>query len=169
MTRQTEILEILQNFNFHPRVANSVLKSFCDRKGYEFLPEGEYQDHLYQYQHDQRATVIIPLILQAIQKYQYIPDYIGETKKKEMKTQNEAIEIEIAKLCSANGIQYREIDVLTKNFAQELGSTIENAGTRMSNMCALVISSIAQDVIGTDMSVKVMEDWHDNRAKELST
>lgn len=169
MTRQTEILEILQNFNFHPRVANSVLKSFCERKGYEFLSEGEYQDHLYQYQHDQRAMVIIPLILAAIQKYQYIPDYIGDAKKKEMKASNEAIEVEIARLCAENGIQYREIDVLTKNFAQELGSTIENAGTRMNNLCSLVVASIAQDVIGTDMLVKTMEEWHDNRARELST
>lgn len=169
MSRQLEILEILQNFNFHPRVSNSVLKSFCNRKGFEFLSEGEYLDHLYQFQHDQRAGIIIPLILAEVQKFQYIPDYIGDSKKKDMKANNEAIEISIAKLCSENGIQYREIDVLTKNFAGELSAVIENAGNRMNNMCGVVISHIAQDVIGLDMTVKAMEDWHDNKARELST
>jgi hypothetical protein len=162
--RQIEILDIFKRFNFHPKVSNSVLKSYCDRMGYEFLSEGEYQDHMYQYYHDERAKVIIPLILQALQKYQYVPDYIGESKKRELREQNDAIEVEIAKICSDNGIQYREIDVMVKNFAGTIGHLIENAATRMNNMCGVVIATVAGEKFGESLVVKDLEKYHDEVA-----
>ncbi|OGG65123.1 hypothetical protein A2Z56_02430 [Candidatus Kaiserbacteria bacterium RIFCSPHIGHO2_12_45_16] len=164
-SRQLEILDILKRFNFHPKVANSVLDSYCKRMGYEFLSEGAYQDHRYQYFHDQRAMVIIPLILQIIQKYQYIPDYVGETKKSEIKEQNEQLEVEIAEMCAANGIEYREIDVLIKNFASTIGATIEAAGTRMNNMCATAIATIAGDKFGDNLPVASLAAYYEEVAR----
>jgi hypothetical protein len=166
--RQLQILDILKNFNFHPRVSSAVLESYCNRKGYEPITSGDYEDHLYQYQHDERARVIIPVILGVLQKYQYAGDYISDAERKRIKDENDALEVEIAKLCSENGIQYREIDIITSNFGEELSSTIKNAGTRMSNMCAVVISTIASDTFGKELTVKDMEEWHDQRSRELA-
>jgi len=166
--RQLQILDILKNFNFYPRVSSAVLESYCNRKHYEPITAGDYEDHLYQYQHDERTRVLIPVILEVLQKYEYAGDYISDEEHKRIKAHNDALEVEIAKLCSENGIQYREIDIITGNFGEELSATIKNAGTRMSNMCSVVISTIAQDQFGKELTVKDMEEWHDQRSKELA-
>ena len=167
--RALEILDILQHFKFHPHVSAKALQQYCERSGHEFLGEGEYQDHLFQYNHDQKSMRIIPLILQAMTKYQYIPDYTSEARKAELKKANEEIEFAIIELCSANDLQYREIDILIKNFAEDIGSTINNAGTRMNNMCARVVATVAQDTFGESMFIKDLSKFHDDRAKGLST
>lgn len=168
MSRNLQILNILEHFNFHPKVSNKVLEQYCTRMKYDFLSAGEYEDHLYQYQHDERAKVIVPLILAELTKFQYIPDYIGENKRKEMKESNDNIEYAISKICEDNGIQYREVDVLLKNFAQEIGTTIENAGTRINNMATLVISTVAQDKFGNDLKISELAKWHRERAAEVA-
>ena len=160
MSRQTEILDLLKNFNFHPRVSNAVLKSYCDRKGIDFLAEGEYQDHLFQYEHDQRAIELVPKILAKVAEYQYVPDYVSDKKKKEIKEANEKIQYDIAKICEDGGIFYREVDVLTKNLAGEVAQTIENAGTRINNMCSLVISVVAQEKFGDGLKVSDLAKFH---------
>lgn len=158
--RQLEVLDIMKNFNFHPKLSNPVLESYTKRKGYEFISAGEYQDHLYQYMHDQRCQELIPQILEALQSYHYVPDYVGETKKRQLRAENQELEMRISKLCEDAGISYREIDIVTKNFAAELGATIESAGTRMNNMCALVVSVVAQKQFGEHLLVKDLATYH---------
>jgi hypothetical protein len=158
--RQLEILDIMQNFNFHKKVSSRVLQSYCDRKGYEFLGAGDYEDHVYQYEHDQRAKAIIPLVLAELQKFQYVEDYIGESKKEKVKEENGQIEFAIAKICEDHGLQYREIDVLIKNFGEEMNAITNNASTRMNNMCAIVISDVAQQKFGEVLTVKDLGDYH---------
>jgi hypothetical protein len=141
-------------------VSNAVLKSYCDRKKIDFLSAGEYQDHLFQYQHDQRAIELVPKILAKVAEYQYIPDYISDKKKEEMRKANEALQYDIAKICEDGGIYYREVDVLTKNLAGEIGAVIETAGTRINNMCSLVISTVAQEKFGDGLKVADLAHFH---------
>ena len=164
-----EVLDILQHFSFHPHVSAKALQQYCERAGHEYLGEGEYQDHLFQYNHDQKSMVIIPLILQALLKYQYVPDYTSDAKKAELRGANQDIEFEIAKLCEDNDLQYREIDILIKNFAEDIGSTISNAGNRMNNMCTVAISNVAQETFGEALFVKDLAQFTRDRAKKLST
>lgn len=164
MSRQIEILDLMKNFSFHPKVSNAVLKTYCERKKIDFLGEGEYEDHLFQYQHDERAKVIVPQIIEALADYQYPMEYVGDEKREEVKKHNEEIEYKIAKICEDGGIYYREIDVITKNLAEIVGSTIEAAGTRMNNMCALVISTAAQEKFGEGLKVTDLAEFHRERA-----
>lgn len=159
-SRELQVLDIMENFNFAPKVSNKALESYCQRKGFEFLPEGEYQDHIFQYQHDQRMVQIIPIIVGILAKYQFVPDYAGESKKKEIREHNDMLEFEIAEALEDNGIVYREVDTATKNLAAALGSLIENAGTRANNMCAQVISTVAVEKFGHDLKLSDLAEFH---------
>jgi len=57
-------------------------------------------------------------------------------------------------------LQYREIDVLIKNFGEEMNAITNNASTRMNNMCAIVISDVAQQKFGEVLTVKDLGDYH---------
>lgn len=148
--RQLEILDIMQNFNFHKKVSPRVLKSYCDRKGYEFLASGEYEDHVYNYEHDQRAKVVVPLIIAELQKFQTIEDYIGDAKRAALKKENEQLEFNICRICEEQGVHYREINPLIKNLAAELSTLIENTATRMNNMGTAVLDHMSAHHFGRD-------------------
>lgn len=166
---QLQILDILKNFNFFPKVSNALLKSYTERKGYEFLSAGEYTDHLYQYKHDERASVIIPKALAILQRFQYTPSYIGEKERQRIKVENEQLEVEIAKMCAEEGIEYQEVDSMIKNFAEEIGAMLNTSANRMNNMCGTVIATVAQEHFTPELKVKDLEAWYDERAKQLST
>lgn len=165
LSRPLQIADILAHFNYHKAVSNMALRQYCDRMKFDFLSEGQYQDNLFQYNHDRKALVIIPEILEALTEYQYIPDFISDSKRKELDSQNEVIEMKIATLCEDNGLTYREIDVLLKNFGAELQARLNNSANRLNNMCASAISHVAQEQFGDELSIKVLAEYQ----RKLST
>lgn len=165
---QLQVLDVLTNFNFHPKVSGMVLRAYCERKGYEPLSENDYRDHLFQYQHDQRAKAIIPKIIELLAQYQYPEDYINSTKKEEIRKNNDALEQEIARICAENGVVWREVDSLLKEFGEVMNAMMTNTANRINNMCSRVVSTIAQDQFGEEMPVKSLEDWHEERVNQFA-
>lgn len=162
--RQLQILDIFKNFNFFPKVSNALLKSYTERKGYDMLTAGEYEDHLYQYQHDERALVIVPKLLELLQRYQYTPDYIGDAEKARIKKENAELEMEMADICAQNGLEYREIDAMIKNFGEVLNAIFSNTAQRMNNMCGTVIATVAQEHFDNGLKVSELAKWYRERA-----
>jgi hypothetical protein len=159
MAPQLQIADILAHFNYHPKVSNKALEQYCTRKNFTFIAETDYEDHLFQYQHDQRALKIVPEVMKALLDYQYIPDYISKAKQQELKAKNEQIEMAITHICEENGLHYREVDVLIKNLASSVGAVITNASNRLNNMCALAISGVAKERFGKELKVKDLAEY----------
>lgn len=163
------ILAVLKAFNYAPKVSNMALKQFCERSGYGdyIIGEGEYQDYLFQYQHDVRVGVIVPQVLAILSKYQYQPDFIGEAEAKRIRTHNDDLEWEIAKVCEDAGIVYKEIDTVVKNISQVLSSIVDNAGNRMNNMASVVLATLAKDKFGEQLALSDLGTFYRERADEL--
>jgi len=162
--KPTDIKKIFEHFNFAPKVSNTALKQYCERMKFDgVLTAGQYEDHLFQYQHDQRLKVVVPLILKALQGYEVVEDYISEKKRSALKKTNDSLEWEIATICEENGVVYREIDTVTESLAQLLSQIVTNAGNRMNNVAATVLAEVAKDKFGEDLKLSALSAFYKER------
>ena len=161
-----QIKQILAHFKDKP-VTNAVLKEYCNLKHFDLIVMSQYDDYLFQQEHDERVTNALSHIFKELSQYKYIPTFISDGDKKTMNEANEDIEWKIAKVLEDNGILYREIDLLTKNLANSFQAIMENAGRRADNMCAVVLSTLAKEKFGDPLTLKPMAEYYRAKAKEL--
>src|SRR5215208_5834680 len=143
--RRQDIKAIVEAFRGQP-VTNDLLKAYCERHGYELLTEGEYQDWLFQYEHDERVAKALPAIFAELTKFQYTSEFAGDEERRKIREKNEAIEVKIAEIMEEQGVRYgKEVDVFTGNLGGALQGLMQNAGVRASNMGANTVFRIAID------------------------
>lgn len=157
--RRQEIKAIVEAFRGQP-VTNDLLKAFCERHGYELLTEGEYQDWLFQYEHDERVASALPAIFAELTKFQYTSEFAGDEERQKVREANEAIEVNIAQIMEEHGVRYgKEVDVFTGNLGGALQGIMSNAGVRASNMGANTLLRIAVDTLGQPLTLKKLMDY----------
>jgi hypothetical protein len=152
--RRQDIKAIVEAFRGQP-VTNDLLKAYCERHGYELLTEGEYQDWLFQYEHDERIVTALPAIFAELAKFQYTSEFAGDEERRKIREANEAIEVAIARIMEEHGVRYgKEVDVFTGNLGGALQGIMSNAGVRASNMGANTVLRIAIDILGEPLTLK---------------
>jgi hypothetical protein len=157
--RRQEIKTIVEAFRGQ-LVTNDLLKAYCERHGYERLTEGEYQDWLFQYEHDERVAKALPAIFAELTKFQYTSEFAGDEERRRIREENEAIEIRIAELMEEHGVRYgKEVDVFTGNLGGALQGLMQNAGVRASNMGANTLLKIAIDTLGQPLTLKKLVEY----------
>ncbi len=162
--RRIQIKAIVEHFR-GKAVSNGALKEFCERNKYEPLSEGDYQDWLFQYEHDERVKAALPAIFAELSKFQYVPELCGDIERQAISKANGEIEVRIAELMEEHGVLYNEIEVFTKNLGSAFMALMENAGTRASNTCAAAVSTLAKKTFGELLTLKKLSDYHRNQAK----
>lgn len=164
--KHEQIKKILEHFK-GKTVNNKILKEYCNLNHLDLITESQYEDYVFQQEHDDRATKTLAGIFAELSQFKYIPTFLSESEKKKINEANEDIEWKIAKVLEDNGILYKEIDLLTKNLANAFQAIMENAGRRANNMCAVVLSTLAKDKFGDPLSLKSLGGFYRAKAKEL--
>lgn len=157
--------EIIANFRDKP-VNQNLLKSFCERNKYEVITPGQLEEYIGQQEHDERVNSALPFIFAELAKYQHIPEFVSDERRKSIVAANEDIEWKVAKIIEDTNLPYgREIDVVFGNLARAMHGIFNNAGTRMNNMCASALSAIAKEKFGAVITVKQLATYY--RESEL--
>ena len=161
-----QIKNILARFRGKP-VTNNILAEYCNLNKFDLVVESQYEDYLFQQEHDERAQRALAGIFAELSHFRYVPTFISDTEKRALNEANEDIEWKIAKVLEDNGVLYKEIDLLTKNLGGALQAVIENAGRRANNMCAVVLSTLAKEKLGDPLSLTTISAYYREKAKEL--
>jgi|SRR3972149_11549162 len=164
--KHLEIKKVLAHFKGKP-VNNNILTEYCNLYHLDLITEGDYEDYLFQQEHDERVEKTLPLIFAELSQFRYVPTFINDDEKREMNEANEDIEWKISKVLEDNGILYREIDLISKNLATAFQAMMENAGRRANNMCAVVLSTLAKEKFGDPLKLKDLASYYGEKAKEL--
>lgn len=161
-----QIKKILAHFK-GKLVNNTILKEHCNLNHFDFISEDQYEDYVFQQEHDERTAQALASIFAELSQFKYIPTFLSEDEKRTLNEANEDIEWKIAKVLEDNGILYREIDLVTKNLGNAFQAIMENAGRRANNMCAVVLSTLAKEKFGDSLILKHLADYYRSKAKEL--
>jgi hypothetical protein len=106
---------------------------------------------------------VLPSILAELATFRYVPELIGDAERKEIQQANGEIEKRIAAILEENSIEYREIELVTKNLGGALLAIMENVGTRANNACAGALSKLATETFGEPLTLKKLADYARNR------
>jgi hypothetical protein len=155
-----QMRDILEHFKYAKTVDSKILEEYCRRKKFKIISEGQYQDYLYQHEHDVMVEKSMPQILAILVKYKYEPTIITPTKLKEIREHNEKLEIDIANILEEAGIRYVEVSTVCNNLALAFKSMFEASGRLINNMAATVLSDLGKQKFGDDMPIKKMAEYH---------
>ena len=139
------------------KMTDKMVADFCTRYKIPLTSAGNIEDFIYQQEYDERMEIVLPLILQALAKLQYAGEYISDLKRKDISDDNDDISREIAQILEDNGILYREMSLL-KSLAGDVAQLFSTAERRVGNMCATVLAEMAQEKLGTPLTIKVLAD-----------
>lgn len=149
------MLALIEHFKGKP-VNQDVLIEYCNLNKIGAISEGQYQDFLYQYNHDKRIEAIVPDILAAMQKYRPVPTLIEEAARNTLIDSNETISVEICSLMEKHGILYTEIDLICDSIGGHFKAMLYEAGVRANNMAATMLAHTAKEKYGDPLTVKVL-------------
>ncbi len=141
---------------------------YCERNKLGVVPAGYVEDYIYQMDFDKRISTVLPLVLNELAKFRYIPEYISDEKRKELAKGFDDIEIGIARILEENGIEFREVDYI-KNLGKNLSALLDNTYNRVSAEGAKVISTIAEEKLGKPLTIKGIMNGKRDIEKKLST
>ena len=156
--RREEISKIVAHFR-GKAINQNVLLEFCNLNKIEPIVLGDYQDFLYQIEHDEKVMSLYPLILAELQKLRYAPEFSTEKERKEIHKGNDDVRISITKLFEQNAIAYRTVDTLGQELGREIGQTVASAGTTAFNKALEVLLLIAKDKFGGEFNMKHAADF----------
>lgn len=137
----------------------------CEKLGIDPISAGELQDHIYQLEYDERMAQVIPLVLEALSKLNYISDDEDPEAKDELEKANEQIEYDIAKICEDNGVRYLDI-VFLRHLSKQISDILLASYNRISNMGASVFAELAKKELGDELEIKALAEKYTEIAKE---
>lgn len=161
-----QIKDILAHFKGKP-VNNNILAEYCNLNKFDVLVISQYEDCVYQQEHDERVASLMPALFAELSKFRDVPTYETDKVRKAIVGANEDIEWQIAKVLEDYGVRKGEIGVITGNLAQAFKYIVEAAGTRAKNMCDTVLNEIGEERFGKDLPIKPMAEFYRAKAKEL--
>jgi hypothetical protein len=162
-----QVRQIIDHFKGAKSVPQKLLTEFCNLQKFNVLSEGQYEDYVFQDEHDGRVASVLPKVFEVIAQWQYTPEFISISAKNAIREANDDLEWKLAKVLEEGGIVYKEVDIVTRNMAQAFSTVCENAGKRMNNMAAVVLSDLAKQKFGLELVMKDLAGYYRERAKEL--
>lgn len=135
-----------KNFN------DKVVKSFCERSKIAVTDAGNVQDFIYQLDFDERMEKVVPLVFAELAKFQYQKEYISDEARAKVRKNNSDIAINIAKVVEDNKMLYTETFIL-KSWVDVVTMILSESERRITNMGAKVLSEMAQEKLGTPLTL----------------
>lgn len=141
-------------------VTQNVLQEYCNLNKIEpAILLGDYQDFLYQVEHDEKVLKLYPLILAELQKLRYAPEFSTEKERKEIREGNDEVRVNIVKLFEENAIAYRTVDTLGQELGRDIGQTVISAGQTAFNKALEVLLLIAREKFEGEFNMKHAADF----------
>jgi hypothetical protein len=165
--RSEQVMVILERFRGKP-INQNVLNEFCNLYHLDAMTMNDYEDCLFQQEHDERVAKVIPAVFEILKSYKDVPTFAPKKERKAIIDANEDIEWQIAKVFEDCGVVKSELKIITGNFGSNLKMIIENAGERAVNMCDAVLREIGEDKFGVGLPIKPMAEFYRAKAKKLS-
>lgn len=157
-TRRGEIAQIVAHFRNKP-VNQNAINEYCNLNKLTPIMLGEYKDYVYQIEHDEKVSVLYPLILKELQNLRYVPEFAPEKERKESLEGNNTVRINITKLFEEHAISYRTVDTLGQELGRMTGGTIESAGSTAFNKALEVLLHLANKEFGGEFNMKHVADY----------
>jgi len=156
--RRGEIRRIVDHFR-GKAINQNVIEEFCNRNKIEPVTLGDYKDFLYQVEHDEKVSVLFPLILAELQKLQYQPEFADQKVRKEIAEKNDEVRVNITKLMEEHAIPYRLVNVIGEELGNLVGGKIASAGTTAFNKALEVMLLMAKERFGDEFNMKHVAEY----------
>lgn len=160
--------DIVQHFLGKP-VSADALTEYCNLKGYAPMTLGKLEEATLEWEHEQRAVRVIPLICAELAKWRYNRGIMTEDELRAANAENEKIETRICEILEDGGFVYQDIDVFTIMLINSFSSVFQRAGQRINNMCSAVMAEDAKEKYGKTIPVKALAEEHRRRFKSKRT
>jgi hypothetical protein len=165
--QRKKIGEMLKSFKGN-LVTNELLEAYCKRHGITpVLVMSQYEDYLFQYDHDERFTNVMPLLLEALSKLQQPPEFCSQEEHKAVVMNNNEVELRLAMILEENGILWSEATTLIGNFGILVSSAIERAKNSVKNMGEATMLHITEAQLGKPLTLKAAADYFRTEADKL--
>ena len=165
--QKEKIAEMLKSFKVK-LVTNDLLDAYCKRhKIVPSLVMSQYEDYLFQFEHDERFTKIMPLMMAALSGLRQPPEFCTPEEYKAVQDNNSKIENDLAGVLEENGILWEEGVQLLGNFGILLASCVERSKNGVKNMGEATMRHIAEQQLGTPLTIKMLTDYYRKVAEKL--
>lgn len=135
-------------------VSPEVLTEYCNLKHYPPITMGEYEDYLFQYQHDARMAKIVPDIMSVLSNVKVAGMFDSDKSKETTNSDNMALAVEICNLLEIHNIEYREVDLITKNLSSLISAIFKSVDVRVGNMASTVLAETATAKFGEPLTIQ---------------
>jgi hypothetical protein len=165
--KRAQIKEIIEFFRGKP-VNQEVLQEYCNRRKYEVIVLSDYEDMLFQYEHDERFTRVMPLLMTEMLKLKQPPEFATHAERKAVFDNNNAVELAMSKVLEDNDILYSEAETLLKNLGTMLQGVTTGASNRITNMGVATMLDIAEKQLGKPLKIKACAEYVRKEADTLA-
>ena len=149
-------------------VTNELLDAYCKRHHIEpVMVMSQYEDYIFQFQHDRRFTTVMPLLLNALQKLTQPEEFVSPEEHKKFMANNDMIELEMAKILEDNGILWDEAQGLISNFGILIAGVIERTKNRVKNMGEATMLHVTTEQLGKPLTLKALSTRFAEEAEKL--
>ena len=163
--KRTEVRLLIDQFRDKP-FTDEVLKSFCERKGIEFVSKGVLEDYIFEQDHAEKMQKLYPRVLEALKGLQYSPAFVPEEREKEIGKENDKVRETIIGIFEEFAIDYRMLEIETNNIGRLVSNIIEMAGNTLTNKAASVLAQLARERYGGSFSAKDANDYLVKKGEE---
>lgn len=156
--RREEVRKCIDEFR-NVAVTDDLLKAFCERHHFDLLTLQDFIDYKYQVEHDEKVQVLFPLILAAVQKIAYIPEFASDKDRKDALQANDEVRVSITKLLEEHAFPYHLVQTSTEELGNMIGRTVSSAGQTAFNRAIQVLNLLAKEKFGGAFNMKNVADY----------
>jgi len=162
--RRGELRKVVEHFRGKP-LTQTVIDEFCNLNKIEIVALEDFDDLLFQVEHDEKMVLLLKDILAELQNLQFEPVFVSGAERKGIEESNEAVRVAIAKAIEKHAISELMLERLGNTLKDIVGNPIEMAGNTVFNRANSVKRTLAQKHFGLtklrDFTSKHVCDFHE--------
>lgn len=156
----------IEFFEGKPVNAN-VLIEYANKHGYQPITPSQYEDYLFQKQHDERKQRVFTRVLAAFQGLKAIPELGSKAERDACFKANEEAEYAFIQALHDEGVLSREYDLIVDAIKRIFDEVTNGVKLRTQNMMASAFKVAAEEVIGAkDFTLKQLSDYYEGLPKQ---
>lgn len=134
MSRNEEIGLVYGALSGKEEPAQEELTATCANLGIEnAVGVDEYADYRYQAVNDERFAALVPEVMAAVSKLQYVRSFLTPAERQAVIEANDAIRVEVCQLIEKHGIPYILLDNVVSDIGGNIAGIFKSAVITLNN------------------------------------
>lgn len=134
LSRNEEIALVYEHLNGQDEPTQKLLTEVSNLKGIaNAVTEGEYADYRYQSVNDEKFAALVPEVMAAVSKLQYVKSFLTDQERRAVLEHNDNIRIEVCQLIEKHGIPYILLDNVVADIGGNIAGIFKSAVNTLNN------------------------------------